>query len=188
MKNLLFELSKRSRKGQNQAEFAAAFTVLVVIVMIPLINLAAIPIRAGLASALVKDTVKELSLSERFSDAVKSVKDDKLSRRLAAIGGVELTSVALALRISKVSDDAQEILVEKPGAVPANWLPDGANSPTNVQLILTVEANISPLLLGANLPGKIPGLTVPFAAKLPANAGWENLGRDPQTGEFYLNE
>ncbi len=182
-----FQLSKRSKKGQHQAEFAAAFTVLIVIVVIPLINLAAVPMRMGLAQAIIKDSVKALSLSEKFSESIKLLKGGTMQQRLAALGGVEAKSVELALRISKVGDSAQSITVTESGAIPKSWLPDGSNAPTSVQIVLTVQTDISPLLL-ANVPGKIPGLTVPFSTTLQETSGWENLGRDANTGEFYVNE
>jgi hypothetical protein len=184
----LFELSKRSKKGQGQAEFAAAFTVLIVIIIIPLVNLAAVPMRTGLAQAVIKDTVKTLCRSEKFSDAVKAVQSGSLQQRLAGLGGVEAKTVEVALRLSKAGDSAdRSILVNKPGAVPSTWLPEGQSVP-NVQLVLTVQTDVSPMLLGSSFPGKIPGLTVPFSLRLEESSTWENLGRDPNTGEFYLNE
>lgn len=188
MKSELLRPLGRSDRGQNTAEFAAAFTVLIVIVCIPLVNLAAVPIRTGLAQAIVKDTVKNLSLSEKFSDAIKSARDGTLQQRLAAIGGVEVSSVSVTLQISKVGDASKFTVVERAGAVPKEWQPDGVHAPTSVEIVLAVQSQISPLVLGSSLPGNIPGLTVPFAVNLVERAAWENLGRDPNGGEYFLNE
>lgn len=188
MVSVLFKLKRRSCKGQNQVEFAAAFSVLIVLVLVPLVNLAAVPMRTGLAATVVKDTVKRLSLSEKFSDAVKASTDGVLEKRLDGIGGVTADSVKVSLRISKVGSADKFISVDRPGSVPKDWLPDGENAPVNVQIVLTLKAKISPLVLGSTLPAKIPGLTVPFDATLDESAAWENLGRNSNSGEYFLNE
>lgn len=189
MNKALFELSKRRRKGQQQAEFAAAFTVLIVVILIPLINLAAVPMRLGLAQAVVKDTVKSLARSEKFSEAVKYLNDGTMSGRLTGLGGVEAKQIDLTLRLTKVTQTDQSISVSKPGSIPKSWLPDGANNTSiQVQLVLKVQADISPMLLMSGIPAKIPGLTIPFSTNLEEYAAWENLGRDPNSGEFFLNE
>lgn len=188
MVSVLFRLFSRSCKGQNQVEFAAAFSVLIVLVLVPLVNLSAVPMRTGLAQAIVKDTIKRLSLSEKFSEAVKASTDGTLEKRLDGVGGVTADSIKVSLRISKVGSADKFVTVERPGSVPKDWLPDGANAPVNVQIVLAVKAKISPLVLGSTLPGKIPGLTVPFDATFEETAGWENLGRNSNSGEYFLNE
>lgn len=144
--------------------------------------------RTGLAQAIVKDTIKRLSLSEKFSEAVKASTDGTLEKRLDGVGGVTADSIKVFLRISKVGSADKFVTVERPGSVPKDWLPDGANAPVNVQIVLAVKAKISPLVLGSTLPGKIPGLTVPFDATFEETAGWENLGRNSNSGEYFLNE
>ena len=37
-------------------------------------------------------------------------------------------------------------------------------------------------------PAKIPGLNGPLTVTIEATANWENLGRDPVTKNFFLNE
>lgn len=181
--------SRRNRHGQQASEFAGALVILLVFIAVPMVDLGIIPVRLGLAQALVGNEVRKLALEEKTSRAFKSVEEGhELKDALKALGGVELKSLELALAIESSRSDSSRKIVTRPGSIPADWLPDGAHCPCNYMLNLKVEADVHPLVT-APLPGQsIPGLTGPVRAAFVEVSHWENLGRDPSSGEFFVNE
>lgn len=80
------------------------------------------------------------------------------------------------------------MIVNRPGALPGDWLPGGIKGPCLYRLDLTVDAEIEPLIT-AHVPGvQIPGLTRPIPFHLHEECNWENLGCDPSSGEFFVNK
>lgn len=184
-----FVYPARSARGQNQVEFVASFVVLILFVVFPMINFGAIPVRIGLAQALIKDEVSRLAKSERFSVARKAIEQDSgLQQRLSAIGGISTKAIGLELRMSKVNDPDKSVSSERVGGIPEPWLPDGSNCPCSAQIRLTVQGGVSPLIVCPQFGQEVPGLTGPFPITFVESAPWENLGRNPETGEFFLNE
>lgn len=178
---------KRSRSGQNQLEFAAIFGVLIIFVLVPLIDLAAIPIRMAFADSAVKDAVHNLALSSKFSQALSTLGSGTLLQpRLKAISGVDLVTAKLSL--TATGSNGESPVFDSPGSVPKIWLPDGEGKPYHYNLVLGTEMDISPLFLLNSGFGDIPGLTQPFRAKISESYAWENLSKDPETSEFFLNE
>ena len=172
--------------GANQMEFAAVFAVLILFIVMPLINLAAIPIRMAFANAAVKDTVHKLALSSKFSEALSTLSDGSLLKaRLDSITGVRLASQKLTL--ISINSQGAETPFGGPGSISKNWLPDGDSKPYRYNLELSSEMDISPLFTMENM-GDIPGLTGPFRAHFREVYAWENLSKDPSTQQFYLNE
>lgn len=165
-------------------EFAAAFSVLILFVLLPLINMVAIPIRMGFANAAVKDAVQFMSKSEKLSAAKQILESgSRLQARLSAITGVSLKSAQLSLTASgKAGTQSFN------GAVPADWLPDGKNGPCRYSLVLDCRLDISPLFMISMGELGVPGLSEPFDAHMVESCAWENLSKDPQSKEFYLNE
>ncbi len=179
----------RNQAGQQASEFAGALVILLVFVAVPLVDLGIIPVRLGLAQSLVSNSVRKLALSEKASQAFRGVEENReLSDALRSLGGVELRSLRLVLSIESSKSDSTKKLIEKPGTIPVDWLPDGANCPCNYMLKLQADADVFPLVI-APLPGqKVPGLTGPVPSTFVEVSHWENLGRDPTTGEYFVNE
>lgn len=164
-------------------EFSAVFAVLIVVILLPLVDLCAIPIRAFFATAAVKETIHTLALSSKFSQAQTAL-SAHLQPRLNAITGVSLRSANLSLAASSASGSSS---FAGPGSVPENWLPDGKNGPYHYKLVLTCDMDISPLfLIGSG--SDIPGFSAPFRTKISESYAWENLSKNPSTGQFFLNE
>lgn len=177
---------RRSSVGANMLEFSAAFTVLVVFVLLPLVDLAAVPIRTMFASSAVQDTVHRLALSSKFSDALAGLNDGSLDSRFATITGVSVVSKKLSLVANSSSGSSS---FSSAGAVSESWLPDGKSGPYHYNLNLSCELDIAPLfLIGANMGADVPGLTKPFRVQLSESYSWENLSKDPSTQKFFLNE
>lgn len=176
-------LRMRSFKGANLMEFAAAFSVLILFVIFPLVSLCAIPIRMSFASAAVQDTGHHISLCSKFSEA-KSGLRDRLQSRLSAISGVSLILVDLSL-VAVNSHGSSSIFT---GSVPESWLPDSKDGPFHYNLRLTCELDVAPLFTVSLGDMNIPGLSGPFRARIQESFAWENLSKDPVTKQFYLNE
>ncbi len=112
-----------------------------------------------------------------------------LQTRLKQIGGVTVKSTDLAVKVSgQSSRGPSSMAIPIPGQLDDKWLPNGANCPCIYTLQLKVELTIEPAVLFRNFGAAIPGLSAPFSAVISSSHQWENLGRDPETGEFYLNE
>ncbi len=178
----------RSPKGSAQlSEFGAAIFLLFSCIVIPLIDLSIIPLRLGLGKSIVNHRVHQLAQSECLSEAFKAFSDGDFHSGLTAIGGFSTRSTQLALVATSVKNPSQSVKVNRPGALPLDWLPGGIKGPCIYRLDLTVDAEIEPLIT-ARVPGlQIPGLTRPIPFLLREESTWENLGCDPSSGEFYVN-
>jgi hypothetical protein len=182
----------RSRTGSHIVEFAAGICILVGFVIVPLIDLAVLPVRWMLAQELVNDYTRKLALSENFSQSFERLHaDPSLKTRLQKLGGVLVRDVDLQMRISRVaaqSTTRDEIVWNRPLNLPAAWLPDGAKSPCAYSLELLVHASIAPAIIFPIEGISVPGLTCPVPVVISASHTWGNLGRNPSTGNFFVNE
>jgi hypothetical protein len=182
-------IMQRKQSGQQAAEFGAALVILVVCIFLPLIDLAIIPIRYGLAQSLVGNYVRSLSLSENASQAFEKVENDEDFRaQLVKIGGVQPKNIQLQIVSTSSNGDGAQSVSDKPKGFAAEWLPDGSNCPCTYSLDLKVVCEIEPVVLLKVGGGEIPGLNAPFTVTLLGQSQWENLGRNPVSSEFYINE
>lgn len=163
--------------------------ILIICIFLPVLNLAIIPIRSGLASAHVSNFAKQLSLSERFSQAKeKLAAADGLVSRLKSIGGVDPKDARLSLIIDSMKHSGNQITVDRPGSIPAEWQPNGQHCQCEYVLSLSVDADVSPLIKVPLAGLNVPGLNAPILMTFSASAPFENLGRDPDSQEYFLNE
>jgi hypothetical protein len=177
--------------GSQIAEFAPALVVLAAFVFLPLVDLAIVPIRWMMAQEIVNAYSRKLALCECFSQSLQVMQaDPSLSTRLIQIGGVTLSSVGASLRIARIFNrpHAEEsIVVAMPGEIPAEWLPNGAKAPCTYALDVQAQAMMSPaILLSSSV--KVPGLTAPIPINITASHTWANLGRNPFTRKYFVNE
>lgn len=180
----------RDEKGSaHLSEFAAAIFLLLTCIVIPLIDLAAIPIRWALGRSIVAERVHNLAGSETLGAALEQFSQDRtLDKAMADIGGTTVQWSELTLTATSIRRPDQAVTVARSGMLPSEWLPDGARSPCAYQLGLTVRADIAPLIM-VKIPNvNIPGLTRPLSIPFHDASSWENLGRDPLSGQFYVNE
>ena len=177
----------RSYRGANLLEFSAIFSVLVLFVLVPLVDLAAVPARMAFANAAVRDAVHNLALSSKFSQAQSTLAAGSLLQaRINSISGASLVSNTLSIMATNSKGSSS---FSSPGAIPSNWLPDGEGGPYRYNLVLSCVVDISPLfLVGSDSGVDVPGLTRPFRANITESYAWENLSKNPETQQFYLNE
>lgn len=184
---------RRSSRGSQLAEFTAAIVMLVLVILLPFLDFAILPVRWLLSQEIVNGYVRKLALCETYSQAHEILEaDPSLATRLERLGGVKCRELKLKMRVSRVflnAHPSEVLVVEKPGQIPKAWLPDGQKSPCIYNLDLEVQALISPAILSPASGGlTIPGITSPVPFLLTASRNWENLGRNPTTKRYFINE
>jgi len=177
-------------QGQQLADFTVAFGFLIVFVILPLIDLGVVPVRFLIAQSSVSNYMKQLALCERASDAFTKVKADngEINNLMTTIGGTHVKSSKLAIVINSQKKLGNQTEVEKAKAIPKIWLPEGENCPCQYMLKLSVDLAIEPLIALPTVAGGIPGLNAPFVLNITNVVPWENLGINPATQEYFLNE
>jgi hypothetical protein len=179
----------RKNTGAQAAEFAAALTVLVIFFVIPLLDLSVIPVRWGLANHIITSYSVNFARAETLSRAFEQLESDvNLQDLLKKIGGVNAKQLRLALVITKTATPDKKLVVSEPKHIPSEWLPDSPNGPFQYELELFATVEVSPMLLVNIGEKKIPGLNAPFTVTMTSSSNWENLGRNPNTNEFFMNE
>jgi hypothetical protein len=179
----------RNRHGYEMVEFAGALFILISCLIVPAIDFSVIPIRFGLAKSIINTRVRELSQRETLSEAYNKMNESPtINHTMAGLGGMTVQSSKLSMRISSMRDERHETIINQPATLPANWLPDGQDCPCEYMLGLTANVDINPLFVISSWPQRVPGLTAPVTFQINEKAVWENLGRDPSSGEFAINE
>ena len=187
-------MSGRAPRGAAIAEFAPALIILVAFVVIPLLDLTIVPIRWMLGHEIVNDYARKLALCEKFSQSISIMNaDPSLKSRLEKLGGVQVEQIDLTMRVSRVlpsGGDGEILVVTRPGSIPPAWLPDGRKAPCSYGINLEVRARISPAVKLAKNPGdvSVPGLNDSILLVISSSHEWENFGRDPRNGRYFLNE
>ncbi len=170
-------------------EFGAALWLLMGCIVLPLLNLAIVPLRFGLGKSIVGNEVRHLAQCETFGEALKGVSTASPAMvALKNIGGIEVISTHLSLQAESESDKTKVHAIDEPHQMPPSWLPNGGGAPYLYLLDLKVEVNIFPLVSSPYPHFRIPGLSGPIPIQFHEVASWENLGSDPVTGEYCLNQ
>lgn len=165
------------------AEFGAAMVVFVCFVILPIIDISAIPVRYLITQGVLNELVQRVALAESRSEAVEMVNDNKWKQFLQACG-VEVTAEPLKLVVIAANGTEKTVLAPA-SAVNNQWLPGGVKAPCVYSLELGIDAALSPLCKGSS---GLPGFTSPVHVKLNSRAHWENLGRNPATHKYFINE
>lgn len=177
----------RSRIGAaNITEFGAVL-VMILCLVLPFLNLAIIPVRYAVAKSIVSTEARSLAKCETFSEALASVnrESEKLAG-LQALGGISVTKSQLTLTVEETASQVTHSF-SSPRSIPHNLLPDGKSN-CAYYIELEVDLEIHPLVTASLGQARIPGLTGPIPLRLQEGAAWENLSRDPLSGEFFVNQ
>jgi len=179
--------------GSQIFEFAAAIVLLFAFVSIPCLDLAIVPIRWMMAQQLLDSYCRTLAMCETFTESLHILETDpSLTTRLVQLGGVQVNSLKVTLKITRVMSneaESQRVLeITSPGQIPSAWLPNGCMAPCTYALQIDARLAIAPAILmnWGNKP--IPGLTEPIPVSLRSLHEWTNLGRDPSTQKYCINE
>src|SRR5208283_178789 len=93
----------RRQNGSQIVEFAAAIILLITFVLFPCLDLVIVPIRWMMAQELIDSYVRTLSMCETFSESLHMLDSDpSLRTRLLRLGGVQVESLSLRLKITRV--------------------------------------------------------------------------------------
>lgn len=166
------------------SEFSAAVAVFICLFLLPLIDIGVIPIRYYMAQGLLNDTAAKLALCEKRSVAYDVLLRDTQWRDLLDKVGVHVRAAKMDLLIVSQNSSSKTV-VKRTDQVLPQWLPRGARYPCIYTLQTGTVCEIAPLV---NTGVGLPGLTAPLTFLIPARAQWENMGRNPQTGNYYINE
>ena len=178
----------RKPKGAALAEFGPSLACYILLVLLPMIDIGTTLIRYWMAYSVMNTTIHRLSMEDKMSDVATKLKNDVGWQKLIDNCGVKVDSAALALHIVSNANQDKSIDVPYPALVPSDWLPNGKAGPYIYYINLTLSTHMQPLFQMKFGGLDIPGLTAPVPMKFTASSAWENLGRDPDSTEFFLNE
>jgi hypothetical protein len=178
----------RNSHGQQISEFGAALAILFVVIFIPFLDLGILPIRYFLAKEIIGNYARKLSLCETYTQALSILNSDpSMENQLIKLGGVKPRQIRCNLIISSTKT-GERYVAEGPKRIPGQWLPNGYKSPCDYAVQVSAEVDISPVVLVKGLGAKTPGLNCPVSFTIASEANWENLGCDPVTKVFFVNE
>ena len=85
----------------------------------------------------------------------------------------------------------QELAAEKKrrqtATIPKEWLPDGKLGPCEYILEVVADIQVSPAIM-MNVNPPVMGLSKAVPFQLHSDSPWENLGKNPVTKAFFINE
>jgi hypothetical protein len=183
VKRLSFVSKLRNEHGGLLPEFASALVIFVVCLLFPLANLSAVPIRYVIAYGMVSDLSHRLALQEKRSKAVYMADAPSSYQDLAYRTGVHVSDCNVSIVVQNARNETA-IFPEKK-KIPAEWLPGGSRGQCSYVIQSQTGVVITPLLC---FGPSIPALTAPVQMTLTTKASWENLGLDPITQEYFINE
>ncbi len=179
---------RRTARGLALAEFGPSLAIYILVVLVPMIDIGTAFVRYWMAYSVMNTTIHRMSVEDKISDVATKLKTDRSWQKLIDNCGVRVDKAALSLHIVSAGNQDKSIDVPYPAPVPADWLPNGKSGPYIYYLNLTLSTRIQPLFQ-MNFGGlDIPGLTASVPMRFSASSAWENLARDPDTTQYFLNE
>lgn len=139
-------------------------------------------------AAIDNESQQALTRASRRKDVRKAAGENQLFAMLSRVNGVKPMAANLTMVVESQGQGGPSIKVSDPSEIPQDWLPNGKNCPCLYRLELSVKAEVEPLFLVPVGGNGIPGLNASVPLTVTKSAIWENLGRDPLTGKYYLNE
>ncbi len=175
---------RRNNHGHAISEFGASMAVFICLVLAPLIDLSFIPVRYLVAQGVVVELTHRLALTERRTDAYTLLDTDLWWKVFLDNCGVTVHNPKLRLIACGQNSSQMTTVNNADEDLTAEWLPEGSKGPCVYSLELSADCDLPPLF---SLGVGIPGFTGPVTIPIKARSQWENLGRDPQTGNYYIN-
>ncbi len=177
---------RRNSTGSNMVEFVYCLVFIFFVILIPLINYGTLLTRWAMANQIIESWTRGLAKKQKMSQAFDRVLESDFVEAVRKPTGVRIKKVEPSLIISKVNDPTQFLAVNVPGQIPKKWLPNGGNYEYTIQI--AVDSEIDPLISFQLFGLEIPGLTKAADVRMVNTCLWENMGRDPVTTEYFLNE
>lgn len=162
--------------------------MLVLLFFVPLLDLGIMPVRYFMAQELINQYARKLSHCESLTQAYSEMEaDPSLQTKLIRLGGVDPQDLELHLIISTIRPPIERKDIVKPKTIPKEWFPDSKRGPYEYELEVVADIEISPAII-MDLKPKVMGLSKPVPFELRSDSPWENMGKNPITKMFYLNE
>src|SRR5260221_8176961 len=143
--------------GSAIPEFASALTLFICCLLIPLADIAVVPIRYVLACGLASELAHRVALVERPSQVYTLLAEKSWFQNLARKCGVQFGKIQIMIVCH--SNCSESYVVCDGEKIPQQWLPDGSKAPCSYLLQLNIETEIAPLFVGGPV---IPGVTAPI--------------------------
>lgn len=176
----------RDNSGSNTVEFTYCLVFIFFVILLPLVNYGTFMARWSISSQVVSAWVNSLAKKRKLSEAFARVHDQDFADAVTKSSGVKLKTITPALMVSRVDRPTETFKLTTPGKLPTSWQPNSGRLDYTFQVVVT--ADIEPLVTVQLLGLKVPGLTESAEVVMSGSSLWENMGRDPNTTEFYLNE
>ena len=175
---------RRSRKfGSSMTEFSGAMVIFILFIFAPLINVGILPVRYLIAHGILTEMTHRMAVCEKRTEASKLLKTNLWWTTLLGACGVAVKNPEASLIAVDQGGSKKAVSMGDPLTV--DLLPNGTKGPFMYSIQLTADCDISPLF---NAGAGLPGFTMPVTIRLSSQAQWENLGRNPETTFYYLNE
>lgn len=174
---------RRRQSGSAMTEFSGAMIIFILFIFTPLLNIGILPVRYLIAHGIMTEMTHRMAVCEKRTEAGKLLKTNSWWTSLLSACGVAVKNPSVALLIVDKSNGKTSLPLET--ALSNDQLPNGAQGPFMYSLQLSADCDISPLF---NAGAGLPGFTKPVTIHLTSQAQWENLGRNPETTLYYINE
>jgi hypothetical protein len=173
----------RGKRGELLSEFGAAIALFIICLLPPLINMAAVTFRYLAAYGLVCSLTRKASLCDRRTHALEFVAQPEKYRAFAK--GLGFTMNACDISIICRNQESESITFPDRKPIPSTWLPGGQKGQCQYLLQTQTNFKIPPLV---SFKPQFPVISAPIDVTCTTTAPWENLGCDPATEVFYINE
>lgn len=178
--------TQRRKTGSTvMSEFAAGTCILVCFLLIPIFNIAFLPVRFMISNGVLAELTHRLSHCDTRTESYKVMAGDTWWKNTLAKCGVTTSGEQLTLLISS-SDGSRSVALKQGDVVPSDWLPGGKNAPCIYSLETKMNCSADPLFKTTSID--VAGLTKPVTLSMTGRSQWENLSRDPRTLAYYINE
>ncbi len=164
-------------------EFSGAMVIFILFIFAPLINVGILPVRYLIAHGIMTEMTHRMAVCEKRTEASKLLKSNLWWTNLLSACGVAVKNPQASLIAVDQGGSKKTVTISDPLSV--DMLPNSSNGPFMYSIQLTADCDISPLF---NAGAGLPGFTKPVTIRLSSQAQWENLGRNPETTFYYLNE
>ncbi|MBA3857227.1 MAG: hypothetical protein C0507_10005 [Cyanobacteria bacterium PR.3.49] len=175
---------KRSVSGSSMTEFSGALIIFILFMFLPLINIGIMPVRYLIAHGTMSQMVHRMAVCEKRTDAVKLLQTNTWWTTFLSKWGVAVKSPEASIVIVG-KDGSDKTSVKLNNNLSNDLLPNADKGPFMYSIQLSAKCDIAPLFNGG---AGLPGFTKPVTFNMSSQAQWENLGRDPVTAQYYINE
>lgn len=178
------KLATRRKTGSSMTEFSGAMVIFILFIFAPLINVGILPVRYLIAHGIMTEMTHRMAVCEKRTEASKLLKTNLWWTTLLGACGVAVKNPEASLTIvDKDGGNKKTIGIGVP--LTNDQLPNGTMGPFMYSIQLAADCDISPLF---NAGAGLPGFTKPVTIRMSSQAQWENLGRNPETTFYYINE